>query len=576
MRRTGSLLVLLFVAASTTVVAWLLVEPPSARPPVAPPPPLRTPPRPDPAPDAPPPLPVAEEPAPPPVEPDPQARENAEWTRAEARAYAKAGSPSAVARFVEAIGAARVIKDEESAQTLERELAQLKEDLHRRHVEAVVERLKGASRDQLPKDDEIREIAAELDRGEAARAPLLVKKLVTRADSEHDQARCEVALRLLAPARRALERCVELRVDPEWCDHAAMSVKERELRCRLEEGGRAAQKGDGPAARSFLDLAELVKLDGRAPASSRVLYLLGRALEADGEPEEALKHYWAAIGTATWLARDTSIELVRWLARCRAAERPISVKSPGAGTSWRPLRRGRFVLFHEKPETADGLARRIDEARKVALARLDFTEPLVAQKPVVIVFPSEERYRDSGMAPSGWAGGHASHDTLEDGGASTLVVYDDEKDPGALDTVLVHEWAHILVDARIGNRNLPSWAVEGVATWTEPEAARARRLARAATVKSSFLQWRSFLSLRADPRYVGADPAGAGTFYAQALVAFEVAVRSRGNADAALRAAESAPVMDAPPGWKPNWFKVLDFKDEEEFARAADAVLRKE
>src|SRR5207248_2713694 len=112
-------------------------------------------------------------------------------------------------------------------------------------------------------------------------------------------------------------------------------------------------------------------------------------------------------------------------ARCRAASRPISARSPGVGPSWRRLPRARFTLFHETAGSAGKLAARVEAARAQALSRLAFGDPVRVQaaKTVVFVFASEESYRSSGLAPRPWAGGHASFESLEDGCACTICVY---------------------------------------------------------------------------------------------------------------------------------------------------------
>jgi hypothetical protein len=307
-------------------------------------------------------------------------------------------------------------------------------------------------------------------------------------------------------------------------------------------------------------MAELVRLDGRAPASPKVLYLLGRALEADGEPAKAREQYLTAIGTATWLANDAPLELLRYLARRRAVGRSIGPTSPGVEPSWRRLVKSHFVLFHELAGSAAGLARRVEDDRARSLARLGLADPArLASKPVVFVFRDEQRYHSSGNAARGWAAGHATHDELEDGGASTMVVYEFADDDFNVDDVIGHEWTHILVDEHLAGARLPSWAVEGVATWTERDSVRARRLASLAGYDWPIESIGYFLRRWVDWRYVGASASAAETFYSESLAAFDTVARRNGSAAAALAAAREVRTNGKTP------FEVLGFKDGADF-----------
>src|SRR5262249_50637132 len=156
----------------------------------------------------------------------------------------------------------------------------------------------------------------------------------------HNIAACTSTLRDIALARSVIDEAVALTRDETPYRGLREKLSEKELRCRIEEGGRAIRRGD-PGAAALLQLGALTRSDGPAPANQRILSLLGRALEAGGRPDEARGRYLTAIGTATWLPNDAPIEILRWLARCRAVSKPISERSPG-GSGWRRLPRARF------------------------------------------------------------------------------------------------------------------------------------------------------------------------------------------------------------------------------------------
>jgi hypothetical protein len=502
---------------------------------------------------------------------DQQARETAAWLAHEARALATEASPAGVPRFAEAIAAAREAGDPQGAARLEAERDALKLELERRHVNEVVEKLREGVRVADGSDDPdeaVKEGFGRLARGEVAAVGPLLVTLVKRADASHEIAACTSALRDIALARSVIDEAVALARDETPYRKLREKLAERELRCRIEAGGRAIRSGNAAAA-ELLELGALTRLDGTAPANPHLLYLLGRALETDGRPDEARGRYLTAIGTATWLPNDAAIEILRWLARCRAVSRPISERSPG-GPGWRRLPRARFTVFQETKGTASKIAARVEAARARALSRLAFGDPirLQATKTVVFVFASEESYRSSGLSPRPWAGGHASWDTLEDGQSSTICVYM----PGAgarfdLDDVLGHEWAHVLVEEHTRGAPLPSWAVEGVATWTERESERQRFYDYLKRPGVRPVPWPDAITARYDRRYQGDDPDWAYHFYAQSLLAFDVVARRVGSAGSALLAAER--VLEYPE----FPFKALGFKDREDFEKLAASVL---
>ncbi len=497
-----------------------------------------------------------------------QARETATWLAQEARALAGEVSPAGMGRFAEAIAAAREAGDPAAAARLERERDALRLELERRHVNDVVKKLRDGVRVADGSDDPdeaVQQGFARLTRGEVAAVAPLLQKLVKRAEASHGIAACTSALHDIALARAAIDEAVTLTHDEAPFRGLRDKLAGNELRCRIEEGGRAIRRGDGAAA-ELLDLGALTRLDGTAPANPHILYLVGRALEADGRADEARGRYLTAIGTATWLPNDAPIEILRWLARCRAASKQISEHSPG-GPGWRRLPRARFTLFQENK--AGKLAARVEADRARALSRLAFGDPIRVQasKTVVFVFASEESYRSSGLSPRPWAGGHASWDWLEDGPASTICVY--MPGQGArfdVDDVLGHEWAHVLVEEHTRGASLPSWAVEGVATWTERDTERQHFLDFLNRKGVKPVPWPQAITAWSDWRYRGEDPNWAYHFYAQSLLAFDVVGRRAGSAGSALLAIERLAGAEDP-------FKALGFLDREDFEKLAASVL---
>jgi tetratricopeptide (TPR) repeat protein len=487
--------------------------------------------------------------------------------RDEARALAKEGSPAAVARFVEAAEAARVTDGPEAARGLEAELEAHRFELRRLAAALAVDRDRAGQKDDGTTDDDPRVRAgfAAFGQGDGAAEGPLVALLSHRADVEHKAGTCALAVRDLALARSVTAE-VAARLHDESHRPLAELLAD-ELRCRLEAAARSSRLGDGSASLGFLDMAELVKLDPRAPASPRVLYLLGRAFEADGRRDEARDEYLAAIGVATWLPEGAPTDLLRWFARCRAAHRDVTVSSPGVGKQWRRIDRPGCVIYEELGEAGLGMGGRVDRARQKAIDKLRLGEPVRAQafKPVVFVYASEARYRRD-AAPSVWAGGHAEWSKLEDGLGSEIVVY---LTPG-LDDVLAHEWTHVIVNDGLKGARLPSWAVEGVASWVEEGDARKWRLKTAAENLRRLPAWRVFLETRTDPRYVSASPEAATMFYAQALLAFETAEKRLGSAGSVLLGAVKILAEQADP------FEALGFKNGEDFEKAAGVVIPEE
>lgn len=487
-------------------------------------------------------------------------------TREEARALARDGSPAALSRFAEAIAWAHATDGPEAVKALEAELEAFRFELRRRDVVAAVDRDRAGEKDDGTTDDDplVRAAFEALARGDASVEPALVKRLADRMEVEHLAGACKLAVRDGVLARSAMDRSSSLVGHEARRTRAVRALLQAELRCRLEEAGRCVRRADGPAALALLDMVELAKLDEQAPGSARIHYLLGRALEADGKPDEAQEDYLAAIGTASWLPADSPIELLRWFARCRAGEKMLTRFSPGVGAGWRRIARPTCVVFEELGEQGLGLGGRVERARRKAIERLGLGEPtrLQALKPVIFVYASEEHYR-RGAAPTVWAGGHAQWDELEDGLASTIVVYATEE----LEDTLVHEWTHVVVNDHMKGERLPSWAIEGVATWAEEGETQKLRLSRAARELERLPGWGDFLAASRDPRYVGSDGDFARQFYAQALLAFETAVRRLGNPGAVLAAASKIVTQGGDP------FAPLGFKDEEDFAGAAGVVI---
>jgi hypothetical protein len=490
-----------------------------------------------------------------------RARDIAMATRArdEARALARNLEPAAISRFAEAIALASAIGDAASARSLAGELEMLRTDMRSREAIVRVDRDRAGKRDDgtTDEDPKLRDGFERLARGERAALDPVLTALVKRAGAEHDAGSPGLAVRDYLLARHALE----LANVP---FNAGSELGRVELQSRLEEAGRLARRSDGPAALALLEMSELRTLDESAPRSAKVHYLLGRALEADGRPDEAKKDYESAMGTVTWLGTSVSIELLRYFARCRVLREPITIESPGAGPTWRRIPRPSCVVFVEAGDEGLGMGGRVERARDKAIHKLGLGEPIRQQAfpPVVFVYSSRERYR-RGAAPSLWAGGHSTWNELEDGLASEMVVYLTPE----LDDTLAHEWTHVIVNDAMKGERLPSWAIEGVASWVEEGETRKWRLSLAAAERERLPSWHSFLTTRLDPRYVGADSRGAAQFYAQSLLAFETAVKRTGSAGKVLAAATKIAAEKGDP------FAALGFEDEEDFSKAAGVVV---
>ena len=480
-------------------------------------------------------------------------------TRDEARALAKNLEPAAISRFAEAIALASAVGDAASAHSLVGELETLRSDMRSGDAIARVDRERAGKREDgtTDEDPKVRDGFERLGRGDASALIPLLNALVKRAAAENEAGVGRLAVRDYVLVRRAIE-LANVHLD------AASDLARNEVQLRLEEAGRCARRGDGPHALELLDMGELRKLDENAPRSSRVHYLLGRALEADGRNDEAKKEYESAMGTITWLAADPPIELVRYFARCRAQGEPITIESPGAGTTWRRIPRPSCVVFVEEGEEGLGMGGRVERAREKAVQKLGLGEPIRQQAfpPVVFVYSSRDRYR-RGAAPSLWAGGHSTWNELEDGLASEIVVYLTPE----LDDTLAHEWTHVIVNDAMKGARLPSWAIEGVASWVEEGQTRKWRLSLAEKDLQKLPSWKSFLSIRLDSRYVGSSSGGAAHFYAQSLLAFETATKRAGSAGKVLAAAARIVLGNTDP------FAALGFKDEDDFAKAAGVVL---
>jgi tetratricopeptide (TPR) repeat protein len=500
------------------------------------------------------------------------ARDTAEWTSREAAELARDGSPAAIGRYAEAIAAARIVGDAELVKRFQRESEAVRHDLRRREIEEQVDRIRGVAKADAAADDEdpkVRKGFEELAAGNPENAIALVDRLVKRTDREHKEHACRAALRDLALTREAIAKATALVPDDDSFRPLPALLDERETRCRLEEGGRAIQRGDSKTALERLDIADLTRLNGRAPATPDVLYLYGRALEADGRTEEALVCYRAAIGVATWLEPGTPVEILRLLARRRAQRQGISIDSPGAGPRWHRLPRARFTFFHELEGSAGSFAARVEAARARALTRLGIPDPIrIQSKTTVFLFASEARYRASGTAPRPWAGGHASLDSFADGNGTAIFVFAPGPDTrSSLDQVLVHEWTHVLVMEYLRGEDLPSWAAEGAATWvTEPWTSR---LAVIGATDSHRDDWAKALLAPDDWRYMSSSGDTALGFYAQSFIAFTTLVRRTGTAKTALAAAQKL-LVDAPK----DPFPTLGFKDQEDWAKLVAEISR--
>lgn len=486
-----------------------------------------------------------------------EARKQAQWLEAEARELLGAGSNAATGRLAEAIEAWQTVGDAARTAKLEGELETMRADLRRREVERVQERARAALAGDSAVDEaeEIKKLWDLLQRGDVTAFDPLLEKLIEAAKSAHQTKACGRALRHVALARRALEVMLAFARDDRPGKVWEGRLDDRELRCRLDEGGRAIQEGDGLAALGHLDLAALCRLDGKAAYDPRVLYLYGRALEADGRLGEARDSYRAAIGTLTFLPPDAPLELIRYLARRSARHRAVTVHSPGIGPSWRRLPRARYTLFVETEESAAPVERVIEAARAAAVERLGLGDPVRIQaKTVLFVFATEDGYHEADGAPKGWAIGHATADTLEDGRGNAIMTFDPRsrlKDPKSarpdhdglpyLENVLTHEWAHVLVDQHTKGAFLPSWAAEGVASFVESEPWRGERLRYSAPLwvnrgedEANLAHWERMLLHWIDPRYAGDDGGAAARFYSESLLAFDVVARHAGSVRSAL------------------------------------------
>lgn len=230
----------------------------------------------------------------------------------------------------------------------------------------------------------------------------------------------------------------------------------------LDRARLALERGQHARARRLLE-----NLLAGNPDDPGLRYLHGRACElghADGLAREA---YLKVLGPAfTRDGRETA-----WLgelARRRVAGEELGPTSPGVGPAWRRVTTERFVVYHPFERVETWFTSEPEAALRDVLDELAVQErELKLQGRIqVFIYPTADDYRAAEAMEL--AGGHAQSLPAPDGPLKMIRTYPDR---GLYRRTYRHEVAHVVLSSLYPD--LPPWAHEGAATYTEPLRSRA-------------------------------------------------------------------------------------------------------
>lgn len=279
----------------------------------------------------------------------------------------------------------------------------------------------------------------------------------------------------------------------------------------LDRARLALERGQHARARKLLE-----NLLQGSPGDLGLRYLLGRACELGRVDEPARDAYVRVLGLAGDFRRDA--RETAWLgelARRSVAGEALSPTSPGVGQAWRRVETERFVVYHTFERVEPWFAEEPEAALRDVLDDLGVQErELKLQGRIqVFIYPTADDYQAA--EDMKLAGGHAQSLQAPDGVLKMIRSYPDR---GLYRRTYRHEVAHVVLGSLFAD--LPAWANEGAATFTEPLRSRAflrqvvvgRATARTLPTLTDFMQGQV-------PR--GATVEDVRAYYGQAVTLFE-------------------------------------------------------
>lgn len=230
----------------------------------------------------------------------------------------------------------------------------------------------------------------------------------------------------------------------------------------LDRARLALERGQHARARKLLD-----NLLAGNPDDRNLRYLLGRACElgrVDGPAREA---YLKVLGPT--FGRDK--RETAWLgelARRSVAGEELGPTSPGVGPVWQRVETERFVVYHPFERVEAWFAEEPEAALRDVLEKLDVQERELKLhgRIQVFIYPTADDYLAAENMKL--AGGHAQSLRAPDGVLKMIRSYPDR---GLYRRTYRHEVAHVVLGSLY--QDLPAWANEGAATYTEPLRSRA-------------------------------------------------------------------------------------------------------
>lgn len=225
----------------------------------------------------------------------------------------------------------------------------------------------------------------------------------------------------------------------------------------LDRARRALETGEAARARRLLE-----PLVQRNPTDRALQYLLGRACELDRADDPAREAYHAVLGP-TWRRDTRPIAWLGELARRAVAGEQLGPTSVGVGPGWSRVETERFAIYHRFERVEPWFAEEPEAALRDVCERLNVQPRDLRQqgRVQVVIYATKADYEASeGMT---LAGGHADRTLAPDGWLKTIRAYPDRT---FYRRTYRHEVAHLVVNDL--HADLPAWAHEGVATYTEP------------------------------------------------------------------------------------------------------------
>lgn len=294
---------------------------------------------------------------------------------------------------------------------------------------------------------------------------------------------------------------------------------------------------DDPAGAAAI-LREAIAYD---PTSRAARFYLGIALEAAGDPVQAILVYRDLIGATQVATAVSGDDLGALRQACAKAAAPLPVDPAlildlgrwDAIHKLLPLaaRRGKIVVHAADARLAEAVAA---SAERVAGEIGAWAGEAARERTVAIyVFESEARFLAVTGQPARTQGFTRSRAGGDDMPAR---IYSHAGAPSLVDVVIPHEMTHALTVGGRAAAGLPLWISEGLALSTEPEALRRGRIAsyRRALASGAALPVREIVTLRGYPA-----PGHLTSYYdgAGALTQFLI---ERGGRERLLAAGRSA------------------------------------